>query len=90
MNESAGMNGAIAGTVSADNTPLANVVVMISGDSPEHADIAAITGPDGAFSFAGLQPGTYALLLNSEQHGMQRVRVTVRPGATATPHITLT
>lgn len=70
--------GAIAGTVNGPSQePLAGAVVMISGDSPTHLDIAALTDATGRYRFDNLQPGLYTLLVNAadcqSQSGQIRV-----------------
>lgn len=56
-------------------TPQANVNVMITGGSPEHHDIAIVTGDDGRFRFSGLQAGVYTVLANSPTGSQQQVVV---------------
>lgn len=52
----------IAGrVVDAQGRPVAEARVMIAGDSPDHPDIAQLTGPDGSYRFGGLAPGRYTV-----------------------------
>jgi hypothetical protein len=53
--------GSINGVVKDSNhRPLADVNVVIE-TGPTHPDLAALTGPDGVFSFGSLRPGNYVL-----------------------------
>ena len=74
----------IAGTVtSAQGDPLARVVVLITGDSPSHPDIAAVTDNQGRYRFDGLLPGAYSLLANAAGLPMQMRRVEAAGGQAA-------
>ena len=60
-----------------DGAPVAGAFVLFTGNSPAHGDIAAVTNDVGVFRFAGLAPGRYELLVNSERYGIQRAVVAV-------------
>lgn len=58
--------------------PIGGATVMVTGDSPQHRDIAALTDRDGRFRFAGLEPGTYTFLVNAPGHPPKTAAVTIR------------
>lgn len=73
--------GAIAGRVtSPQGDPVANATVMITGDSPSHKDIAALTSEHGEYRFDDLIPGDYTIMVNEEVHGTQTKQVFVETG----------
>jgi hypothetical protein len=73
------LHGTIEGVVSdAAGTPIGDAAVML-GEGPEHPDIAAITSGGGTFSFAGLEPGEYEVIVNPA--GAPTTRVTARVDA---------
>ncbi len=71
------MSEIIGRVLTSDGAPINGAIVLFVGDSPAHDDIAAVTNDAGEFRFAGLAPGHYELLVNSEWHGLRRVVVTV-------------
>lgn len=81
MNASHQTPGAIAGqVVSAQGQPLSNAVIMITGDSPAHRDIAALTDASGQYRFDDLVPGHYTLLVNAEGYAAQTGQIQVEAG----------
>lgn len=59
--------GRIEGVVlDARGRPLADCPVLLTGASPDHRDLAALTADDGTFSFLELEPGRYEVLAQSE------------------------
>ncbi|MGW8318973.1 MAG: carboxypeptidase-like regulatory domain-containing protein [Candidatus Promineifilaceae bacterium] len=83
--------GAIAGTVNGPSQePLAGAVVMISGDSPAHLDIAALTDAAGRYRFDNLQPGLYNLLVNAADYRSQSGQVMVEANQIARLDFALT
>lgn len=59
--------GVIVGRVVGQNgQPVADAVAMVSGDSPSHQDIAALTDENGEFRLADLAAGEYTILVNTE------------------------
>jgi iron complex outermembrane receptor protein len=76
--------GAIAGRVTfSQGDPVVHAVVMITGTSPSHSDIAALTDEQGKYSFRILVPGTYTLLVNAEGYDPQTRQIKVRAGDVA-------
>lgn len=60
------MEGAITGRVATmDGLPIAGAVVMITGDSPRHRDIAALTNDEGIYLYNDLLVGRYTLLVSA-------------------------
>ena len=51
--------GAISGTVTSGGQPVRNVVVNLYSNSEQLVGVAPATSASGAYSFAGLAPGTY-------------------------------
>lgn len=67
---------AISGTVTdAQGQPVVAGVVLITGNSPTHLDIAALTNAQGYYRFGGLIPGSYTLLVNIKDHAQQAQHV---------------
>jgi hypothetical protein len=60
-----------------------SATVMITGDSPSHPDIAAITDTSGRYRLTGLTPGTYTLQVNVTGWTAQQARVEALPGVEA-------
>jgi protocatechuate 3,4-dioxygenase beta subunit len=59
--------GEISGKVTdAEGRPVSGAVVLITGDSPSHLDIAALSDSAGRYRFDGLTPGRYTLLVNAQ------------------------
>ena len=59
--------GTIAGRVlAAGGTPVSGATVAMVGSTQPHRDIAALSGPDGSFRFAGLAPGRYRVEARSQ------------------------
>lgn len=76
--------GQLAGRVmTADGAAVRDAAVMLTGESPPHKDIAALTDTHGRFQFDDLVPGTYTVLVNAEGYASQTKTVTVFPGQTA-------
>ena len=57
--------------------------VMITGDSPDHQDIALVTGDDGTYVLAGLGPGRYTLAAYAEDGASGEASVEVGAGDVA-------
>lgn len=53
--------------VDPSGAPVEGASVMLAGASPDHADIAQVTGPDGGWVFAGLAPGRYTVAAHGER-----------------------
>jgi hypothetical protein len=81
--------GSISGTVSVDGQPVADAVVMITGASPTHHDLAALTGSDGRYRLEDLTPGNYTILVNVEGITPQTRPVEVQPGQEAVLNVAL-
>lgn len=76
--------GAVEGRVTdAQGVAIEEAAVMIAGDSPTHNDIAALTDTSGGFSFIGLLPGTYTLLVNAAGRPPRQKSVHVEAGRVA-------
>ena len=64
--------GGIEGRVTTtDNKAVQDAYVMISGESPEHHDIAAVTNDNGEYVLDDLPPGNYKVLANAEGYSSQ-------------------
>lgn len=74
-------SGTIRGTVVDGSTggPLSGVVVVLEG-----SDGQAVTGPDGAFSFAGVAVGRHTLFVSLIGYALARPVVDVTKGGTTT------
>ena len=73
--------GAIAGQVTTvQGEPVVDASVMITGDSPAHEDIAALTNEQGEYRFGNLVPGDYAIMVNAENYVAQTRHVHVEAG----------
>jgi hypothetical protein len=68
----------IVGTVTnRHRDPVAGAAVLITGDSPGHLDIAAVSNRQGQYRFDGLVPGAYSLMANAAGYPMQTRNVDV-------------
>ena len=56
----------IEGIATLHDKPVTNATVMITGDSPSHKDIAALTNDLGEYSFNDLITGEYTIMVNIE------------------------
>lgn len=75
--------GEVAGrVVGPGGAPVAEVAVMITA-GPPHADLAALTGAEGDFSFRDLAPGEYTFLANAPDHPPETRTVRLGPGEAA-------
>jgi hypothetical protein len=82
--------GDLAGRVrTRQGKAIAGAVVMITGESPSHKDIAALTDQHGQYRFVELIPGEYSILVNTEEYGLQTLQTRVRAGQTARLDFTL-
>lgn len=73
--------GAIVGQVTTvQGEPVVDASVMITGDSPAHKDIAALTNEQGEYGFDNLVPGDYAIMVNAENYAAQTQHVHVEAG----------
>ena len=76
--------GTITGRVTTGRgEPVAEAVAMITGGSPSHRDIAALTNAQGEFKFDELIPGTYIILVNVVGHPAQSKTARVEAGQVA-------
>jgi hypothetical protein len=74
-------NGKIIGVVvNASENPVLEAAVMISGASPDHNDIAAVTLSDGFFQFNELQKGRYTITVNAEGFHVLSKQIIVTEG----------
>jgi hypothetical protein len=70
--------GAIAGHVTTKQSkPVVGAVVMITGESPEHNDIAALTNDKGEYRLNNLAPGDYSVLVTTENLGIKTLHTHV-------------
>jgi hypothetical protein len=84
-------SGKIAGAVSTSyGDPVVDAVVMITGDSPSHSDIAALTNDEGRYSFIDLRPGQYTLMVNAENWASRTDMILVESGTVSRLDFTLT
>jgi hypothetical protein len=75
--------GGIAGQVTTrSGKPVVGATLMIVGESPDHLDIAAVTGASGRYSFGDLTPGEYDIQANAGSR-LQTQHVRVRSGEVA-------
>lgn len=83
--------GKITGQVSTSyGDPVVDAVVMITGDSPPHSDIAALTNDDGRYSFIDLRPGQYTLMVNAENWPSRTGMILVESGTVSYLDFSLT
>ena len=67
-----GRTGAIAGQVSTIlGYPVKDATIVITGTSPTHRDIGALTNEEGEFLLDELLPGEYTVLVNAEGFGIK-------------------
>ena len=57
--------------------PVTNAAVMITGNSPCHRDIAALTNERGEYRFDDLIPGDYTIMVKAEVRDTQTKQVLV-------------
>lgn len=69
--------------------PVADCTVMLTGASPDHQDLAALTADDGTFNFIDLGPGRYEVLARSEGGSSKVGVVDVDPPETSRLEIRL-
>jgi hypothetical protein len=75
---------AISGVVTdPQGRPVPQVAVLVTGDSPSHNDIAALTNAQGHYRLGGLVPGTYTLLVNAAGYAAQTQQVQAVAGQEA-------
>jgi hypothetical protein len=78
------MDGSIEGRVTTESgEAIPGAVVMITGESPPHPDIALLTNGAGRYRFDDLVPGRYFLMVNAEGGGQQIRDVSVEAGQRA-------
>jgi len=83
--------GAIAGQVTTvQGEPVVDASVMITGDSPVHEDIAALTNEQGEYGFDDLVPGDYAIMVNAENYAAQTRHAHVEAGHSTHLNFSLT
>ena len=83
-------HGSIDGRViTRDGQPVVDATVAVTGDSPPHPDIAALTDEEGRFEFHDVIPGKYELTATSDQYSSARCQVEVGQGARAQAKIRL-
>lgn len=84
MGRASDASASIAGRVlRTGSRPEPGASVMITGDSPDHPDLAQVTGEDGTFVFAGLLPGRYTLAAYAEDGASGAAPVEVGAGEAA-------
>ncbi len=66
MNKQLNVGSIIGAVVTPIGQPIEGAVLVITGDSPTHEDIAAITNNKGEYKFENLLTGNYNLLVNAE------------------------
>ncbi len=82
--------GSIFGqVVGVGSKPVPNAAVMITGQSPTHRDIAALTNEFGEYELDNLVPGLYTLLVNATEFVPQTQQVRVEPGGRVRLNIAL-
>ena len=82
--------GTITGKVAEGPLPQAGLTVTLS-DAKGAALKQATSGPDGSYTFAGLQPGQYVVSSYKESSNRKgAAQVTVAAGKTATANVSLT
>jgi protocatechuate 3,4-dioxygenase beta subunit len=82
--------GTILGTVrSQDGTPIPNATVFLTGNSPDHRDMAALTDEGGSFRLTNLQPGSFEIQVNAQGRGGRTTSVQVEAAGTTEIEIQL-
>lgn len=70
MNKNASINGILFDAIS--GKPVPDAIIMITGGTHEHPDIASQSDNEGHFSLPSLQiPGTYHLLVNYNERSKE-------------------
>jgi Carboxypeptidase regulatory-like domain len=83
-------SGSITGKVMrAHGEPVAEVAVMVAGNSPTHHDLAALTNSEGEYELTSLPPGNYRILINAHGHAPRIETVQVPAGARVRLDVTL-
>jgi len=83
--------GAIEGRVTTpQGKPVTNATVLITGDSPSHKDIAALTNEQGEYNFDDLIPGDYTIMVNAEVRGTRTQQTHLEAGHVARLDFSLT
>jgi len=73
--------GSITGRVTtSQGEPVANATVLITGASPSHKDIAALTNEQGEYNFDDLIPGDYTIMVNAEVYGTRTQQTHLEAG----------
>lgn len=67
----------IRGEVTSIDGVVAFASVLIEAAPAPFPDVAALTDNDGRFSFAGVGPGTYRIVINAEGYGVVSVQIDV-------------
>ena len=84
MDDQVSSEGAITGRVTTSTgAPVADAAVMITGASPRHRDIAALTNAQGGYRFGGLAPGLYTLVVNAAGYAPHTGTARVKAGQIA-------
>ena len=76
--------GRLAGRViTTQGESVTDATVLITGDSPPHKDIGALTNEQGEYRFGDLVPGDYTIMVNAGVHGSQIRQIHVEAGYVA-------
>lgn len=67
----------------ADGRPAPGARIMIAGSSPQHRDIAQVTGEGGDYGFHRLAPGRYTIAAFTGDRARGEASVEVAAGAQA-------
>ena len=79
-----GQTGRLSGhVITAEGQAVPDAAVMLTGKSPPHKDIAALTDAHGRFEFDDLLPGLYTVLVNAEGYPPHTKNIMVSPDKTA-------
>jgi len=71
------------GVITPLGEPVEGAILVITGDSPPHEDIAAITNNKGEYKFENLLPGIYRILINAENSKQYTQTLYVNAGKVA-------